>query len=196
MTGSRAARVVAIAAPPGGGKTTLSRLVAGRLAEAPVLHFDDFEVVTSLPPAEVEAWLDRGAPPAEIEAPGFAARLSDLARSAAAHIIVDGPFARAYPPTASLIDLVIYIDTPLDLALARVMRLQAARAAHSGDTGTARHFAPWLEAYLNNYQRVMRRCYAMQRDVVLRGADIVLDGALAPERLLDQALQAIAGVTP
>ena len=193
MRGAGAARIIAIAAPPGGGKTTLSGLLSARLGGRPVLHFDDYEVLTKRAPAEVEAWLDRGAPLEEIAAPGFAVGLADLLASGARHILVDGPLGRAYPPTANLIDLVIYIDTPLDLALARVMRGQAAHAARAPDPGAPRNFAQWLEAYLENYQGFIRRSYAMQREVVLPGADVVLDGALPMERLVDLALDAING---
>ena len=191
MRGAAAARVIAIAAPPGGGKTTLSGLLSARLGGCPVLHFDDHEVATRRAPAEVAAWLDRGAPLEEIAAPGFAEGLSELRGSDAAHILVDGPLGRAYPRTAHLIDLVIYIDTPLDLALARVMGGQAAHAARALEPGAPRQFAQWLEAYLANYQGFIRRSYAMQRDVVLPGADLVLDGALPMERLVDLALDAI-----
>ena len=196
MSGARAARVITIAAPPGGGKTTLSGRLSARLGDAPVLHFDDHEIATRRAPAEVEAWLDRGAPLAEIAAPGFAEGLARLRGSGAAHILVDGPLGRAFPPTADLIDLVIYIDTPLDLALARVLRGQAAHAARAADPGAPRQFAQWLEAYLENYQGFIRRSYAMQREVVLPGADLVLDGALPMERLVDLALDAINGRRP
>ena len=196
MSGSHLTRVIAIAAPPGGGKTTLSGLLSARLGGCPVLHFDDHEIATRRAPAEVEAWLDRGAPLEEIGAPGFAEGLARLRGSSAAHILVDGPLGRAYPPTAHLIDLVIYIDTPFDLALARVMAGLAAHAARAADPGAPRQFAQWLEAYLANYQGVIRRSYAMQRDVVLPGADVVLDGALPMERLVDLALDAIKGRRP
>ena len=109
---------------------------------------------------------------------------------------MDGPLGRAYPRTAHLIDLVIYIDTPLDLALARVMGGQAAHAARAPEPGAPRQFAQWLEAYLENYQGFIRRSYAMQREVVLPGADVVLDGALPMERLVDLALDAINGRRP
>ena len=196
MRGVGAARVIAIAAPPGGGKTTLSGLLSARLCGCPVLHFDDHEVATRRAPTEVEAWLDRGAPLEEVAAPGFAEGLAALVGSDARHILVDGPLGRAYAPTAALIDLVLYLDTPFDLALARVLRGQAAHAARAPEAGAPRQFAQWLEAYLANYQGFIRRSYTMQREVVLPGADLMLDGALPMERLVDLALDAIHGRRP
>ena len=90
-----------------------------------------------------------------------------------------------------MIDFLVFLDTPLDVALARVLRQQASLAAHGTEPGGPLRFAFWLEAYLDNYVRFMRRSYVMQRSVVLPQADLVLDGALAPEHLLEMILRAL-----
>lgn len=181
--------VIGLAAPPGGGKTTVSGLVAERLGHAPVVHYDDYETMTRRPPAEIEAWLARGAPPDEITAPGFAEAIARRRTDGARHLVVDGPLGRAHAASGAMIDLLVFIDTPFDIALARVIHGEARRAAGPAD---ARGFVAWLDAYLDNYQRFARRSYQLQRDIVMPGADLVLDGALTPPDLADRVLRAVA----
>jgi uridine kinase len=183
--------VVSIASPPGGGKTTLSRMISAKLHDAPILHYDDYEALTRRSPADIERWLDEGARLDEIPVPGYLEKLTSLKAAGTAYIVVDGPLGRAHPPTAAMIDFLVFLDTPLDVALARVLRQQASLAAHSAEPGGPHKFAVWLEAYLDNYAHFMRRSYVMQRAVVLPQADLVLDGALAPDRLLELILRAL-----
>ena len=178
------AAVIAVAAPPGGGKTTLVRRLSARLGGAPTLHYDDYEQITKRSPAEVEAWLDRGAPAEEVPLPNFAQALIGLKQGPARHVILDFLLARAHPPTAPHIDLLIWIETPLDLALVRTLRDQVglARAAPA-----APGFIDWLAGYLDSYARVMHRSYQLQRATVRPHADIILDGMLPPDQLAELA---------
>jgi uridine kinase len=176
--------VIAVAAPPGGGKTTLVRRLSARLGGAPTLHYDDYEQITKRSPAEVEAWLDRGAPAAEVPLPNFAEALGRMKQSPARHVILDFLLARAHPPTARDIDMLIWIDTPLDLALVRTLRDQVGLARNAPP---AAGFMDWLAGYLDNYARVMHRGYQLQWASVRPQADIILDGTLAPDRLVELA---------
>ena len=189
MNADRQAKAIAVAAPPGGGKTTLSRMISAKLHNAPILHYDDHEALTRRSPAEIELWLDRGARLDEIPIPGFAEKLAGLKASGVPFVVVDSPLGRAHPPTAAAIDFLIFIDTPLDIALARVIREQAGLAARAPES--ARDFAAWLESYLDNYTRFMRRSYGVQRTTVMPQADLVLDGSFTPERLAELAMRAI-----
>jgi uridine kinase len=176
--------MIAIAAPPGGGKTTLARLLSARLG-APALCYDDYEQITRLGPAEIEAWLDRGAPPDEVPMPHFAEAMLALKEGAARHAIVDFMLARAHQPTARLIDWLVWIDTPLDIALARTLHQQVFLARKAPQE--AWRFVSWLDGYLDSYARVMRRGYQVQLATVRPHADLVLDGMLPPEQLAELA---------
>jgi hypothetical protein len=186
------ATVLSIAAPPGGGKTTLSRMLSAKLSNAPIVHYDDYEKLTQRSPAEIEAWLDRGARLDEIPLSGFAEKIAALAAGGSRHVLVDAPIGRAHPPTAAMIDFLIFIDTPFDIALARVIRGQANLAVRASEPAAARNFAMWLEGYLDNYARFMRRSYEVQRATVMPQADLVLDGLLAPQRLAELSVAAIS----
>lgn len=91
MSRPQQAIVISVAAPPGGGKTTLSRMISAQLRDAPIVHYDDHEVLTRRSPAEVEAWLDRGARLDEIPVPGFAEKIASLRTSGVQYVLVDGP---------------------------------------------------------------------------------------------------------
>lgn len=182
--------VVGVAAAPGGGKTTLSKLLAAKLGAAPVLHYDDYETLTQGGVPALAAWFDRGARFEDIPLPGFADDLAKLIAAAAGYVIIDAPLGRAHPATADKTDFLIYVDTPLDLALARVMRDHAARAAHLPDAA-GQKFALWLEGYLDSYVRFTHRSLELQRLRIMPQADLVLDGALAPDQLAELALSAL-----
>ncbi|HEX4145766.1 MAG TPA: hypothetical protein VHY91_19835 [Pirellulales bacterium] len=169
----------------------MSRMISARLPNATILHFDDYETFTARNAAEIEAWVGRGAPFADITAPKFGDDLAKLRAGGASYVVVDAPIGRAYPATAAMIDFLIFIDTPLDVALARVIKAQAARAALAG-LPAVREFVPWLESYLDGYTRLTRRIYGIQRARVMPQADVILDGTLAPEQLVELAVAAIA----
>jgi uridine kinase len=164
-----------------------------KLHDAPILHYDDYEALTRRSPAEIELWLDRGARLDEIPVPGFAEKLTSLRSAGTPYVVVDTPLGRAHPPTAVMIDFLVFVDTPLDIALARILREQARLAVQTAEPGGALKFAVWLEGYLENYARFTRRSYAVQRTTVMPQADLVLDGSLTPDRLVELTVRALAG---
>jgi hypothetical protein len=97
--------------------------------------------------------------------------------------LLDFLLARAHPPTARHIDLLIWIETPPDIALARTLRDQVGLARKAPAAG----FIDWLAGYLDSYARVMHRGYQLQRATVRPQADIILDGMLSPDQLAEAA---------
>jgi uridine kinase len=188
MSTPATAAAIAVAGPPGGGKTTLVRRLSARLGGAPTLCYDDYEEITRRSPAEIAAWLDRGAPADEVPLPNFAEALMGLKHGPARHVILDFLLARAHPPTARHIDLMIWIETPLDIALARALRDQVGRAQGAA---AAVQFTDWLARYLDSYAGVMHRSYQLQRETVRPHADMILDGMLPPDQLAELAIAEI-----
>ncbi|WP_205524128.1 AAA family ATPase [Oceanomicrobium pacificus] len=159
-------RVVAISGPPGAGKTALARRLA-ETAGATLLSFDDFETMTDLGPAAIEDWLDRGAPLDELASAPFAAAVG----RARGRLVLDMPLGRADPLVGDRIDCAVWLDCPPDLALAR----KVAQFARDAATQPAPGFAPWLAAYLQNYERIVRPCIDMLCEKSRNTADIILD---------------------
>ncbi len=190
--------MIAVAGPPGSGKSTLARALAERLGHAPILSYDDYETMTARPPAEMQAWLARGAPIAEIALPGFAEDLGRLrageavpargpapARRPGAFVVLDTLVGRAHPAVAGSVDLLVWIEVPLDVALARKVR----RVIADSGMRDPRALLGWLDGYLGHYAGFIRASYLLQRSRIEPGADIVLDG-LRPAADLAEAAEA------
>ncbi|MCB0121915.1 MAG: hypothetical protein KDE58_06700 [Caldilineaceae bacterium] len=111
--------VITINAISGGGKTALASLVAESLPQSQLFCFDDFDE-TNCYPDDFYAWYQRGADPLEIDCPGMGDAVTQaIAQGTSRYLVLDCPLARDHPRFATIIDLAVFIDTPLDVALAR-----------------------------------------------------------------------------
>jgi uridine kinase len=193
------AYVVAVTGTPGGGKSTLARAVAAGLGDAVTLHFDRYEgLPDNTGPRNVREWLRGDSHPDAWQRPRFVMDLERLRRGEAitdprggarrgpaACVVVDGPFGRVWSPTRALIDLVVCVDLPLEIALARrVLRTVEA-------TQDAEQLRADLRQGMTSYLNGGRESYARVLAWVRAEAEVVLDGTLPPEALAREALSAI-----
>lgn len=178
--------VITINAVSGGGKTALAKLIRESLPASALFCFDDFNE-TNIIPEDFYEWSQRGAPPLEIDCPGMGEAVEQaLHQEALKYVVLDCPLGREHPRFSKLIDLAIFIDTPLDVAMARRIlrdhtsapdvfpkaRLKQLRAEMTHYLEKARY--PYLEAY-------------KQKNT----SDLVLDGWSPLENLRDQVLAKI-----
>ena len=201
--------VIAIAAPVGGGKTSISRAVASGLGDASLISYDHFEQATLGSAGDIERWIEDGARIDDLDVPGLAEALAGLKRGESAMdprtsspiaagrwIVLETPLGREHAATAPLIDLLLWVDTPLDVALARKIREFTTLFPMTGGDHDARAFIAWLGGYLDNYLRIVSRMLEMQRERVPLRADVTLDGRGDFETLVRQALEAIRSRYP
>lgn len=195
------ARIIAISAPPGGGKSTVAAALAERLGAA-LVEYDAYDKLTSLPTGEIAAWLKGGGDYAIVEVSELVADLTTLRDggtildrrtgkdlTARSLVILETPFGKAHPLMAPLIDSAIFLDSPADLSLARKVRtFTEANLADPGPGGHKR-FLAWLDRYLLNYEEISRPAIAIQRQRVLPQADLVIDAADASlDDIVEQAV--------
>lgn len=197
-------RVIAIAGPVGGGKSTLVRGLAGHLEDASAVYFDHYERITEQPIEAIGEWMREGADLDRIVVPGLGEDLQSLKEgrtvadpltrepvSARRFILFETQFGRRHTASGQHVDFLVWLDIPLDIALARKVRQFAGEAAATHEGANPGRFVAWLQTYLDNYVAVVGGLLRLQRDTVATDADLVLDGTLAPEVLRQQAEQAI-----
>ncbi len=172
--------VVSVSGPPGAGKSTLAGELASRL-DATFVQYDDFEIITSWPPEQVSDWLDRGSPFEEAIAPGLYDRLLELDGL----VVLETPFGRACPQIGPMIDAAVWLDCPLDLALAR-------KLSSLVDMGGADpHLGGFLSGWLTAYQGFTRRALLVQIERVRPTADLHVSAIDPPENVVSSVLSFI-----
>lgn len=191
--------VVAVTGTPGGGKSTLTRNLVAGLGDAVALHFDRYEgQPDNTGPRDVQTWLRSDAHPDAWQRPRFVADLERLRagvaiidprdgtpKESAAWIVVDEPFGRVWSPIRGLVDFVVCIDLPLELALARRV-LRTVQAITDGE-----QLRSDLRRGMTHYLNGGRESYARVLALVRTEAELILDGTKGPEQLADEALSAI-----
>ena len=191
--------VIAISGPSGAGKSTAVRGLVAHLGDAAALFLDDYEASSTYP--EMTRWLSDGADPNQFQTPRLSADLRALRAGAAiTHpvsgdsiqparlIVLEEPFGRERDEIAGLIDLVVCINLPLEIALARKLHrmLGFFQAEQTADA-----FAKHLQFFLPWYIESGRELYHLVQQRVLGRCDIVADGMLPPDALVDTIAGAI-----
>jgi uridine kinase len=198
-------RIIAVAAPIGGGKTTLVKAIAQRLDDAAMLFYDHYEKATQMPPRDLVRWMNAGADFNAFTIPGLAADLKRLQQGQPVndpvtgipiepqkYTILEMPLGRAHRETAKFINLLVWIDVPLDMALARKIKAFARDSAQARPEHHRERML-WLDGYLNNYLQVVRGVLRLQAKIVRGGADVIIDGQQDVNAMTAYAVNAILG---
>lgn len=196
-------KIIAFAAPPGGGKTSLISAVAKRLGNTSIIHFDSYQQATKLSVSEINKWMAQGANLDELPIPQLAEDLRRLKEghavvepltkttiTPASYILFEMPLGKEHQQTAKHIDYLIWIDVPLDIALARAIK----SLLQDQQSGTKGQFTEWLDKYLDHYLNGIRDTLEMQKRKVRVNADIVIDGTNSIEDLAEYVANKINSI--
>jgi uridine kinase len=193
--------IIGISSPSGGGKTAVVQRLAAMTPHSLALYFDEYDDIAegaNIHPASLRQRILDGADYNAWQMPGLIRDLERLKHGQAIQSLIDGT---AIPPqplvfldaalgraNASLrpyLDLMVYIDTPLDVAMAR--RIQ--RDYFGSHPTDAQATLDQIHAMTAAYLEWARQAYlAMDRQVKPR-CDLVLDGCL-PVDVLAQRIMA------
>jgi uridine kinase len=174
--------VVAMNSVSGGGKTALAELVASSLPDAVLFRFDDFDESNIYPDDFC------GADILDFDCPGMAEALrKELDKESAAFVILDYPFGRDHPRFEKEIDLAVFINTPLDVAMARrILRDFCLSVDESAEKKRLDSLRKNLFHYLAKARLPYLKHYRHKST-----SDLVLDGWASLGQLRDQVLERI-----
>ncbi len=167
-------KIIAIGAVTAGGKTTVVNAMQERLPRAASLHFDDYSFE-----GEVEdffKWVSEGADVHVWDLSPFKADIERIIRSGEYdYLLLDYPFAYQHRMIREYLDCCIFIDTPLDIALARRVLRDMKEAA-----------ADEILCEMDSYLKCARIAYVQMRKEHLRTSDYVLDGSKGLETVIHE----------
>lgn len=163
-------KIIAIAAVSGGGKTTITSRLSQVLNNSITLHFDDYNFEK---PDDFIDWLERGADCNEWNLEPLIHDLRNLESSDSVEfILLDYPFSRQHKQLRS-IDWTIFIDTPLDIAMARRL-LRDFRNKQ----------AELIVEELSNYLSSGRSGYESMLNTIKPDSDLIVDGSLTVDEIV------------
>ena len=172
--------VIAIAAVSGGGKTTVTNELKNRLSLSTIIYFDDYDFEEG--PEDYFQWVQSGA---DYNAWNIEALANDieplLTQNNWNYILLDYPFAYKNDKITPYIDYAIFIDTPLDIAMARrVLRDKINQPQEQ------------LSNDLNSYLSGGRTAYLEMIKTIKPNSDFVVDGNLSVEEIVSEIIKQLS----
>ncbi|MCM3455806.1 hypothetical protein M3685_17960 [Heyndrickxia oleronia] len=164
--------VIAISGVSGGGKTTITKHLNDRLFNSKTLFFDDYDFDG---PNDIIHWVDNGANYDEWNLDPFIKDINKLLSEPLDFIVLDYPFAYKHSKTSQLIDLAVYIDTPLDIAMARRVIRDFKNSSHKR-----------ILNEMENYLSQGRRGYLEMLKTIKPNSDIIVDGTFSISRIVNE----------
>jgi len=186
--------VVAFAGHSGAGKSTLINELSSFVGDVNVLRIDDYD--SSSYPHAIK-WIEDGADPNEFQTPHFASDILTLKNGKsifhpetnievkpARLLFIEEPFGRGRVFISSLIDFSVYIDTPLEIALARKL-LRMSNLIAQGNSDIT------IEEHLHWYLKVGRSFYVAVERNARRNCNLIVDGMLSTDEMVEIVYKAI-----
>lgn len=173
-------KVIAIAAVTGGGKTTTVNEIKKQLPNVQSLHFDDYDFEGAVD--DFHQWVLTGADYNVWNLEPLEKDILKVQNSGACdYLLLDYPFAYCQEQIKKYIDVAVFIDTPLDIALARRILRDMGNA--SGED---------VRNDLMGYLKYARIAFVQMQKDILPSSDHVIDGTMEAERIAKKIVDIIS----
>lgn len=168
--------IIAVSGVAAGGKTTTINELKKKMKNAKSLHFDDYNFEGEVD--DFHQWVMDGA---DYTVWNLEPLKKDILKftedNEVQYILLDYPFAYKNDLIKPLIDCAIFIDTPLDIAMAR-------RVLRDMYTATGDEIREDMSFYLK-YARV---AYEEMLNTILPNSDYVIDGNMQLDEIVKQVM--------
>ena len=164
------------------------------IGDAVGLHFDDYDD-TNVHPDDLQRWFADGADYDAYQTPVFSRHLQALKAGQSIrypvegilvgpsrYVVADAPLGRAHSESGQFIDLMVYIDTPLDIAMAR----RILRDIELGAPSTADDTLKRVKGELSGYEGGARPIYENFQERMRAVADLIVDGTLSIDLIVER----------
>ena len=172
-------KIIAIGAVKAGGKTTVVNAMKDRLPRTASLHFDDYAFVGEV--EDFPKWISEGSDVHVWDLSPLKADIERIIRNGEYdYLLLDYPFSYQHQMIKDYLDCCIFIDTPLDIAMAR-------RVLRDMKEATADEIRNEMDTYLK-YARI---AYVQMLKDHLSTSDYIIDGAKELEDIINEATEIV-----
>lgn len=172
-------KIIAIGAVTAGGKTTLVNAIKDKLTRTASLHFDDYSFDEEV--NDFYKWVSDGANYNVWDLSPLKADIEKIINSDRYdYLLLDYPFAYQNKMIKDYLDCCIFIDTPLDIALARKV-LRDMKESSADD----------IRYEMDVYLKYARIAYVQMLQDILPISDYVIDGTKELKIIINEAMEII-----
>ena len=172
-------KIIAIGAVTAGGKTTLVNAIKDKLTRTASLHFDDYSFDGEV--NDCYKWVSDGANYNVWDLSPLKADIEKIINSDRYdYLLLDYPFAYQNKMIKDYLDCCIFIDTPLDIALARKV-LRDMKESSADD----------IRYEMDVYLKYARIAYVQMLQDILPISDYVIDGTKELKIIINEAMEII-----
>ena len=172
-------KIIAIVAVTAGGKTTLVNAIKDKLTRTASLHFDDYSFDGEV--NDFYKWVSDGANYNVWDLSPLKADIEKIINSDRYdYLLLDYPFAYQNKMIKDYLDCCIFIDTPLDIALARKV-LRDMKESSADD----------IRYEMDVYLKYARIAYVQMLQDILPISDYVIDGTKELKIIINEAMEII-----
>ena len=173
-------KIISISGVTSGGKTTTVNELLNKLPNSKALFFDDRDYAAISGITDLGEWERNGWDMSQWNLQDLIDDIELLLEENLDYIILDYPFGYMQNEISGYVSLVAFIDTPLDIAMARRM-LRDFRNSLTSD------IMDDMEWYLDEG----RELFISSNEIQSEDADLIIDGSLPVNERCDEIINAI-----